>query len=247
MKKIIWNIKNRIPIEKAQPPFRPGLISLFSLALIGTLTIPRQKFVNLVFYGEENKSELLKRNPNSKFPKECLLQFTQCYDGDTCTAHDSFGYSLKLRLIGIDAPEMGGGRKESQKFASEAKEFLNKLVKGSFQRVFILDGDKYGRFLVLINFKTDEHIRQSEKQSLQSCFNLPGKILDAISLRDIFKGSVNAKILQEGFAFAYTKSDDFKIRDLSVKMQGEAQKIKKGLWSLEQPPENPSLFRNKRP
>jgi micrococcal nuclease len=72
-----------------------------------------------------------------------------CTDGDTCTVKlDSDLSNLKVRLIGIDAPETKHGPTEDgQPFGQEARDHLNSLVKGKSVRVVVIDKDMYGRTL----------------------------------------------------------------------------------------------------
>jgi micrococcal nuclease len=62
---------------------------------------------------------------------------------------DAGDTALRVRLIGIDAPELDDPRQEVQRFAVESKEFLRALVEGQFVTL-IFEGeyfDRYGRLL----------------------------------------------------------------------------------------------------
>ena len=58
-----------------------------------------------------------------------------CYDGDTCNAlmlgvPDSIK-KIKVRIRGIDTPEMKGKCENEKKLALKAKDFINNLIKNS--------------------------------------------------------------------------------------------------------------------
>lgn len=71
-------------------------------------------------------------------------------DGDTIDVAQSDG-TARVRLIGIDAPEIGRGGEASECYADEARTFLDELVYG--HQVELVrdptqaDVDKYGRLL----------------------------------------------------------------------------------------------------
>ena len=45
-------------------------------------------------------------------------------DGDTITALTSEGTKLRIRLLGIDAPEIPHGKKPGQPYGEEARDYL---------------------------------------------------------------------------------------------------------------------------
>jgi micrococcal nuclease len=153
------------------------------------------------------------------------LLFDSCNDGDTCKVRTTDGIQMTLRLLGVDAPEVAKqrgpkkSRHKGQVFGTESRNFLETLVKGKNMPVKLRGTDVYNRYLALV-FLNDQETSDDKK-------------------------SINATLIQEGYAFAY--------RPLSRKAEGapswaidaekEAQKNKKGLWALEIRPENPSIFR----
>lgn len=68
-------------------------------------------------------------------------------DGDTLRLQDD----RRVRLIGIDAPEMGGRGRTTEPYAVQAKRRLNALVQGNNNKVHLRLGeqshDRYGRVL----------------------------------------------------------------------------------------------------
>lgn len=71
-----------------------------------------------------------------------------CYDGDTCKVELSEALTFKVRLAGIDCPEMGDKRNKNQNLASEARDFLNGQVKGKKVSLRQIDLDRYNRPIV---------------------------------------------------------------------------------------------------
>lgn len=73
-----------------------------------------------------------------------------CNDGDTCKVRSSDNITLKIRLVGIDAPETKKGSKEGQPFGEEARTELNKLVEGKPVTLKVYGTDAFGRNLAEI-------------------------------------------------------------------------------------------------
>lgn len=74
----------------------------------------------------------------------------RCHDGDTCTArmHDSHGGSeFRLRLVGIDAPELGKGREGGQSYAVQSRDALIAEIAGREVGLRTWGSDRYGRSL----------------------------------------------------------------------------------------------------
>lgn len=71
---------------------------------------------------------------------------THVSDGDTMILKDSVGDTHKIRLNGIDAPEMG------QEFGNESKAFLERLVLNKSVTVEVVGVDQYRRILGVVAF-----------------------------------------------------------------------------------------------
>jgi endonuclease YncB( thermonuclease family) len=72
-----------------------------------------------------------------------------CHDGDTCRVRIAEAVWLNIRLAGIDAPEVGGGRKRAgQPMGDQARDFLNGAIKGKTVKLRQLDLDQYNRPVV---------------------------------------------------------------------------------------------------
>jgi micrococcal nuclease len=84
------------------------------------------------------------------FANEISVTVIACNDGDTCRLRKQDGEVIKLRLVGIDAPETRGNRKKNKKrqpFAIEAKSFLNKISQNKVATLKSYGVDSFGRQL----------------------------------------------------------------------------------------------------
>lgn len=153
------------------------------------------------------------------------IQFESCYDGDTCTGSNAEGLHLKMRLVGIDAPERAPRsrrqqrKKPGQAYAQEARQALVERVVSKKLPVEILGRDIYHRYLVLIYTDAER------------------------------KESINAWLVREGFAYAYrgAHAKDHGLQKTFLEYEAEAQKKVRGFWALpkQQRPENPSTYRHR--
>lgn len=101
-------------------------------------------------------------------PRFTRARVVSVYDGDTLTIArkesiwwHSKVFSYKVRLNGIDCPEMRGSSEEEKCYALKAKEVVEKLVLNKDVKLDIQGYDKYGRLLARVFFgKTDlsEHL-----------------------------------------------------------------------------------------
>jgi len=71
-------------------------------------------------------------------------------DGDTITAITSEGTKLRLRLLGIDVPEVPHGKKPGQPYGEEARDYLGHLIGGKAVRVDSYGPDMYKRVLAVV-------------------------------------------------------------------------------------------------
>lgn len=107
----------------------------------------------------------------------------------------------KVRYVGIDTPELASEERTVQFFAEEAKNANKEMVEGKTIR------------LELDMEKTDKH----------------GRLLAYIFLKD---GTfVNAKLIENGYARAYFIPPNIKYYSQFKKLEKEAIKNRKGLWS----------------
>jgi len=127
-------------------------------------------------------------------------------DGDTVHLEDG----RKVRLLGIDAPEMGRDGAPDQYYAKEARQFLRRLVKGRTVRV---ETDHQG---------TDRY----------------GRILAYVYLPD--GRMANLVLVEEGYAFYYPHThQDREFQKRMLAAQNRSIRARKGFWprilTLEQP------------
>lgn len=76
------------------------------------------------------------------------------YDGDTVTAaFETLGagiYTHKIRMLGIDTPEIRTKSVQEKKAGVKAKEYLQDLILDKIVMLHIKSSDKYGRILATI-------------------------------------------------------------------------------------------------
>src|SRR5579872_1843022 len=97
--------------------------------------------------------------PAAAAPWECgiVARVTRVIDGDTL---DAAGVG-RVRLLGIDAPEIGGPFERPAPFALEARDELQSLVLNRFARFecdTTAENDKYGRRLAYVVLETGEFV-----------------------------------------------------------------------------------------
>jgi endonuclease YncB( thermonuclease family) len=82
-------------------------------------------------------------------PATLSCKVLSCNDGDTCKLECPSEDAIKVRLVGIDAPETRGKKKYSgrQPLALEAKAFLNEKIQGKQVTLISYSKDLYGRVL----------------------------------------------------------------------------------------------------
>ena len=78
--------------------------------------------------------------------------YVENYDGDTITMQVATWHNqitvAKLRLYGVDTPEIKGGCAESQLLAKSAKKFTSKaLSEAKTIRILVLAVDSFGRYV----------------------------------------------------------------------------------------------------
>lgn len=120
-------------------------------------------------------------------------------DGDTFILENN----LRVRMIGINAPEIGNRRykKKAQAYGNQAKAHLKALIEKKDVTLKSGGEDEYDRF---------------------------GRRLAYVYLPD---GTfVNLRMVEDGFAEAYRKFP-FEYKNDFIKSEGKAQTAKKGMWS----------------
>lgn len=122
-------------------------------------------------------------------------------DGDTFRVNDGTEKGMRVRLIGVDAPESRNtGRKKIGYFGKQSKAYLQKLLTGKKVRLEFDVGktDRYGRTLAYVYLQDGTF--------------------------------VNASLIKQGYAMVMTVPPNVKFADLFTKLQQEARRSNKGLW-----------------
>ena len=85
------------------------------------------------------------------------------HDGDTLTVqHAETGARVKIRLHGIDAPELAGGTWPAQPWCKRSRDFLRELAPvGSHVDMLDKGRDRYGRTVAAVNLP-DGRVAQEE-------------------------------------------------------------------------------------
>lgn len=137
--------------------------------------------------------------------KDGLLKVTKVVDGDTFWADDGSEKGVKIRLIGVDAPESRNVfKKKKGYYGIEAKTYLTKILTGqSVKLEYDVDSlDQYGRTLAYVYLSDGTFI--------------------------------NADLVKNGYAMVMTVPPNVKYADEFVKYQRDAIENNKGLWKMNQ-------------
>lgn len=123
-------------------------------------------------------------------------------DGDTFWIDDGSEKGIKIRLIGVDAPEPANVfKKKKEPFGAEASAYMQKLIGGKRVRLEYDIGryDRYGRTLAYAWLPNGTFI--------------------------------NAKLVREGYATVMTVPPNVQYADYFLKMQKKTRKQRRGLWA----------------
>lgn len=146
--------------------------------------------------------ETSKRNKNTS---SGMYEVTKVSDGDTFWCTDIQGNRIKIRLIGIDAPEPRNYfKKKEQPFGKEASKYAKNLLLHKKVRLeFDVDSlDQFGRTLAY-----------------------------AYLLDNTF---VNEKIIKDGYAVLMTIAPNIKYEHRFIQAQKYARNNELGLWSIKE-------------
>lgn len=138
----------------------------------------------------------------TQIPQEFMV-VTKIVDGDTFWADDGTRKGVKIRLIGVDAPESRKTfKKEVGYYGKEAKEYLKEMFSGKRVK-FICDVDTFDQY---------------------------GRTLAYVYLED---GTfVNADLVKNGYAMVMTIPPNVRFSEEFVKLQQEARNYNRGLWKV---------------
>ena len=155
---------------------------------------------------ENSNAPVQAMNPTGVMPQSERWQVVSVADGDTLTV-GSMGKKEKLRLCGIDAPEVAHGKKPGQPFGNEATEKLKALVGGVGNEVIVMpiEKDRYGRTVAEVFVK--------KPNSQEETF-------------------VNGELVAAGMAYHYSRySDSCANREAIERGEAIAKDKKVGVWS----------------
>jgi micrococcal nuclease len=161
---------------------------------------------------EQNFATDLARYDGRSFP------VVRVVDGDTLHlgVADSTADVTKVRLIGVDAPEMGGGERETMYYAQEATAFAKRLALGQQVTIYLdqqaKSRDRYGRLLAYVQLSD-------------------GRFL-------------NEELLSQGFAYADSRFKHGYYQKYR-QLEASARALKEGLWARVKPEQMP-MWRQKR-
>ncbi|MFN0117482.1 MAG: thermonuclease family protein [Elusimicrobiota bacterium] len=165
---------------------------------------------------------------------ETTVRVKRVIDGDTLLLTNN----TRVRLIGIDTPEVHPSEKLNQDAARtrrdvqviqslgrKSSEFVKKLVQGKSIRLEYevankVTGhkDRHGRILAYVYFEPKD------------CGNLDFELAEEVCERDSYeKGFLNALIIEAGYARAFSRYP-YKYLEPFRKLEQEARKEKRGLW-----------------
>ncbi|MDX8403426.1 MAG: thermonuclease family protein [Mariprofundaceae bacterium] len=122
---------------------------------------------------------------------------SKVYDGDTFKTRDG----EKIRLLGINTPEIAHGGKPGQPLGQKAKKKLKLLIDGR---------------LVRLEFDRDKHDKYN-------------RLLAHIYLRD--GRWINAIMVEHGLAHVYTFAPNFRYTDALLDKEKKARKKQLGIWN----------------
>jgi len=138
--------------------------------------------------------------PGNQISETATVRYV--HDGDTIKLSNN----TKVRLLGIDTPELARKGKTAQPFSLQAKYALHKLIRQNQQQVGLADGiekfDKYQRRLA--------HLYLSNGDSIQ------------------------AHLLRQGLATAFTTPPNIRLSHCYQQAERFARKQELGIWSLPQ-------------
>jgi micrococcal nuclease len=107
------------------------------------------KALSIILIAAHSAASIAKEEMDLESLKLVEASVFYCNDGDTCRLKIADGMWLNVRLAGIDAPEVGHGKKKpGQPYGNEAKDFLNLQVQGKKVMIRQTDLDHYNRPVV---------------------------------------------------------------------------------------------------
>lgn len=145
--------------------------------------------------------------PHSFLYAKNLFTVIHVYDGDLI-ACQGYGIIFRVRLAGIDAPEIKRGKRPEQPHAEEARKFLEKLVLGKKVTIKQIALDNYNLVLGIVYLDRKSGFFSSDRQN------------------------INLEMVKRGFAEIVPGKHKFEIRPyLGAEKEAKAKKL--NIWSQE--------------
>ncbi len=138
------------------------------------------------------------------------VQVTRVSDGDTIIVRGTDGKDRKIRILGVDTPEMPLDGKPAEYYAIEARTFTENSL---MNRTVFLERD---------NSDTDDYGRQLRYVWLDKPDAIAGETVSSFNFSSI--------LIQGGYATAYRSGDDDKYRSLFLAYEEEARNARTGMW-----------------
>ena len=141
------------------------------------------------------------------------VRVTRIVDGDTIYVRFSSGLEEKVRLIGVDAPEINHPTKGKEPFGVESAEYAYDMLDNIVAWLEFDEGerDQYGRMLAYLWLEKPE----------------------AASETEIRAKMFNARLLLDGFARQVIFQPNIKYVEYFSAFVNEARRDKRGLWAEE--------------
>lgn len=183
-------------MEQMQNAGRGGAVKYLSWSPVSMLNGVRLFCIVVVLLIVQS-CHLSPKNTSDKY-----YRVTKVVDGDTFWIDDGTERGLKVRLIGVDAPETRrSARKEIGHYGEEAKKYVAQLLIDKDVRLEydVSPKDRYGRTLAYVYLRDGTFL--------------------------------NALLIKEGYATVLTVPPNVQHADDFVKYQREARSNSKGLWA----------------
>jgi micrococcal nuclease len=141
------------------------------------------------------------------------VRVTRIVDGDTIYVRFGSGVEEKVRLIGVDAPEINHPTKGEEPFGIESAEYTYNMLDNIVAWVEFDEGerDQYGRMLAYLWLEKPEAASETEIRSKM----------------------FNARLLLDGYARQVIFQPNVKYVEYFSAFVNEARREKRGLWAGE--------------
>jgi micrococcal nuclease len=141
------------------------------------------------------------------------VRVTRIVDGDTIYVRFGSGSEEKVRLIGVDAPEINHPTKGEEPYGAESAEYAYNMLDNIVAWVEFDEGerDQYGRMLAYLWLEKPEAASETEIRSKM----------------------FNARLLLDGYARQVIFQPNVKYVEYFSAFVNEARREKRGLWAGE--------------